>query len=113
MQKNTDQLQNAVCMLSIEVSELKKLLIANQESRPGKDDEFLTISQAAILLNLTVPTMYGKVSRGELPVMKRGKRLYFSREQLTNYIKDGKKKSSAEIDAEANAYLSNKKSAAL
>lgn len=72
-------------------------------------EQLLTIQQASELLNLTVPTMYSKVSKGELPVMKRGKRLYFFRAELMDYIKEGRKKSNAEIEAEAEAYLSNKK----
>lgn len=113
MRTNSDQLQRAVLMLSYEIKEIKQLLIANQGNQPEKHSVFLTISDAAIFLNLTVPTIYSKVSRGELPVMKRGKRLYFSREDLMQYIKEGKKKSTSEVEAEANAYLSNKKSAAL
>ena len=72
-------------------------------------EQFLTIQEAAEFLSLTVPTMYSKVSKSELPVMKRGKRLYFSRTELLNYIKDGRKKSNAEIEQEAEAYLLNNK----
>ena len=72
-------------------------------------EQLLTIQEAAEFLSLTVPTMYSKVSKGELPVMKRGKRLYFSRTELLEYLKGGRKKSNAEIEAEAKAYLSNNK----
>lgn len=65
----------------------------------------LSISEAADFLNLSVPTLYSKVSRGELPVMKRGKRLYFSLPELVDYLKAGRKKSNAEIEAEADQYL--------
>ena len=75
------------------------------------EDVIMTIQQAAEFLSLTVPTMYSKVSKGELPFMKRGKRLYFSRTELMEYIKEGRKKSNAEIEAEAKAYLSNNKKA--
>ena len=68
-------------------------------------EQFLTIQEAAEFLCLTVPTIYSKVSKGELPVMKRSKRLYFSRTELMVYLKQGRKKSNAEIDAEAEAYL--------
>ena len=37
------------------------------------------------------------------------KRLYFSRTELLEYLKDGRKKSNAEIEQEAKAYLSNNK----
>jgi hypothetical protein len=39
--------------------------------------------------------------------MKRSKRLYFSSIELLQYLKEGRKKSNAELDAEAEAYLSN------
>ena len=76
---------------------------------PGTpQDRLFTIQQAAEFLGLTVPTMYTKVSKSELPVMKRGKRLYFSRSELLDYLKTGRKKSNAEIEAEAAKYLQNK-----
>ncbi len=74
-----------------------------------QQEQLLTIQEAAIFLSLTVPTMYSKVSKGELPVMKQGKRLYFSRTELMEYIKEGRKKTNAEIDHEAKAYLLSKK----
>ena len=72
-------------------------------------EQFLTVQETAIYLNLTVPTIYSKVSKGELPVMKRGKRLYFSRTELMEYIKEGRKKSNLEIELEAENYLSKNK----
>lgn len=99
------------------LSNIENLILAlkHPHPQPANDPEaLLTIQQAANLLNLTVPTMYSKVSKGELPVMKRSKRLYFSRTELLEYLKAGKKKTFAEIEAEAETYLSNnKKSAAL
>ena len=87
--------------------------VKNEQQPTQPQEELLTIQQASELLNLSVPTLYSKVSKGELPVMKRSKRLYFSRTELIEYLKAGKRKSSAEIEAEADAYLSNKKSAEL
>ena len=81
-----------------------------QTSEPtGLPEQLLTIQEAAEFLSLTVPTMYSKCSKGELPVMKRSKRLYFSRTELLDYLKDGRKKSNAEIEQEAKAYLLNNK----
>ena len=71
-------------------------------------DQLLTIQQAAEFLNLTVPTIYSKVSKRDLPVMKRSKRLYFSRTQLMEYVKEGRKKSNAEIEQETDQYFINK-----
>ena len=61
-----------------------------QEVEPTEPPEqFLTVQEAAQFLNLTVPTIYSKVSKGELPVMKRSKRLYFSSTELMEYLKEG------------------------
>ncbi len=105
-----DKLTEAVTMLTKEVGELKRLLIEKQEQTPtDQPEQLLTIQEAAEFLRLSVPTLYSKVSKGELPVMKRGKRLYFSRAELLEYVKAGRKKSNAEIEQEAKAYLLNNK----
>ena len=85
------------------------ILKAVQNNNPTTEqpEQLLTIQEAAKFLNLTVPTIYSKVSKRELPVMKRGKRLYFSSTELMEYLKEGRKKSNAEIEQEAKAYLSN------
>ena len=76
-------------------------------------DQLVPIQVAAEILHLKVPTVYSKHSKGELPgVCKRGKRLYFSRQALIEWIKEGQTKSNAEIEQEAEAYLSNKKGGA-
>lgn len=105
-----DQLPTAVNQLSEKLENIERLLIEKQ-ARPltEQSEKLLTINEAAQFLNLTVPTIYSKVSKGELPVMKRSKRLYFSSIQLMEYIKEGSVKSNAEIEKAANEYLNNKK----
>jgi excisionase family DNA binding protein len=105
-----DQLPQAVTMLTKEVSELKRLLIKRQEQRPTEQPEKLyTVQEAAEFLNLSVPTIYSKVSRNELPFMKRSKRLYFSNIELLKYLKEGRRRTQAELKAEAEAYCQTKK----
>lgn len=109
-----EQLPNAVILLTKEISELKALLLRNiEQPNLQPKDKLLTIQEASELLTLSVPTIYSKVSKGEIPVMKRSKRLYFSQSELIDFVKAGRKKTNAEIEAEAEAYLSNKKSAEL
>ena len=81
------------------------------QSNPSKElpETPIPIKEAAQFLNLTVPTMYSKVSKGEVPVTKRGKRLYFFRSELLKYLKEGRKKTNAEIEAEVDVYLSKSK----
>jgi excisionase family DNA binding protein len=92
-------------LLRKELSELTKLVINLNSQTLPTPEALLTIQQASEFLNLSVPTIYSKVSKGELPVMKQGKRLYFSSIELMQFIKDGKKKTYAEIEAEAVNYL--------
>ncbi|MCH8535541.1 MAG: helix-turn-helix domain-containing protein [Flavobacteriaceae bacterium] len=105
-----NDLPTAVKRLTNEVSELKSLLLRKQESTPTNEAEkLLTIKEASEFLKLSVPTLYSKVSKNELPYMKQGKRLYFSSIELMEYIKEGRSKTSSEIEAEADTYLSNKR----
>ena len=89
VQLDSEQLSNLI------QSSVRKVL---KETPPqtveptDQPEQLLTIQQAAEFLSLTVPTLYSKTSKGELPFMKRGKRLYFSRTELLEYIKEGRKK---------------------
>ena len=73
-----------------------------------KQERLLTIQEAAQFLNLSVPTIYSKVSKRELPYMKRSKRLYFSNVELVKYLKEGKRKSYKEVEQQAETYIKNK-----
>ena len=72
-------------------------------------DDLLTIKEASDFLSLKVPTLYSLISRGDLPVMKKNGRCYFSKAELMDYLKSGRKKTNAELSAEAEAYNRNKK----
>lgn len=101
-----DQLPQSVAVLIKEVSELKHLLLLNgNKQSEALTEKLLNVQQAADFLNLSVPTVYSKVSRGELPVMKRGKKLHFSNTELIQYLKAGRKLTNSEIETEAENYL--------
>jgi len=89
---------------------ISKVLNSNKPtpSQPATD-ELLTISQVAEFLSLSVPTIYGLVSKAAIPCMKKGKRLYFSKDEISNWIKAGRKKTLAELNSEADAYLLSQK----
>ena len=102
-----DQLPKAVFQLYEKLSTIENLLL--NTSNPTETDQLLTIQQAGELIKLTVPTIYGYVSRNEIPFSKKGKRLYFSKQELTDWIKQGRKKTIAEISAEAHTYVKRKR----
>jgi excisionase family DNA binding protein len=104
-----NELPKAVTQLFDKLENIERLLIAKSEEHQPEADQLLTIQQAAELITLSVPTIYGLVSRSEIPVSKKGKRLYFSRQELTDWIKSGRKKTLSEISAEATQHLSKKR----
>jgi len=88
-----------------------ELFFADRGTLPGvtgTEEDILSIQQAADFLKLTVPTLYTLNSKGEIPSCKRGKRLYFSKADLVNWVKVGRRKTVSEIDAEAGSYLIKK-----
>ena len=87
--------------------ELKSYFMANPLNTKGSipTDDFINIDQAAEFLRITKATIYSKVSRRELPSMKRGKRLFFSKEDLKGYLRKGRRKTNDEIEQEAHTYL--------
>ena len=101
-----EQLPKAVFQLYEKLNNIENLLL-NKTNQP-ESDQLLTIQEAGELIKLSVPTLYGYVSRNEIPFSKKGKRLYFSKQELTDWIKTGRKKTIAEINSEANTYLKKK-----
>tara|TARA_Y100000385_G_C12724810_1_gene480213 strand:- start:105 stop:446 length:342 start_codon:yes stop_codon:yes gene_type:complete len=91
---------------------LLEIKLPPKEVEPNETPEqFITIQEAAQFLKLTVPTLYSKVSRRELPVMKRGNRLYFSKYELIDYLKQGRKKSNFEIEQAAQNHINRNQDA--
>jgi excisionase family DNA binding protein len=103
-----EQLPNAVCQLQDKLDSIERLLLNKSNEPHPETEQLLTIREAAEFLNKKVPTIYGLVQRAEIPVCKRGNRLYFSKHELTDWIKAGRKKTLAETDREADAYLNKK-----
>jgi excisionase family DNA binding protein len=69
------------------------------------DSELLTITQAGKVINLTVPTIYSLVSKKLIPYNKKGKRLYFLKSELLDWVKSGRKKTIAECEANPETHL--------
>ena len=66
-----------------------------------REDEIGGIELAIELTGLAKPTIYGLVSERKIPHSKRGKKLYFSRQELLIWLTNGKRKTRDEIAAEA------------
>lgn len=53
-------------------------------------EDIIDVKLAAKLIGLTIPTMYSKVSRFEIPTMSRGRPLLFSRKELISWLENGR-----------------------
>ena len=77
------------------------------------DIHYLTINEAAEYISLSLPTIYGMTSRKEIPHIKKGKRLYFIKKDLNEFLENGRNKTKYEIFDNAtksiNSFLSKTK----
>lgn len=91
-----DQIPKLMGKLLDKMDHIESLL---KSIRPGQkaEDQLFSIGEAAQFLNLSVATLYSKVSRNEIPVFKKGKRLYFSKSELTAWIETGKMLTNEEL----------------
>ena len=108
IQLNSEQLSDLVqSSVRMALKETKtQSLMTSQNAIPQR---LMNIKEAAKFLNVAIQTLYTKVSKNEIPHMKRGKRLYFDGQELMQYLREGKKKTVSEIEAEAEAFLMSQK----
>lgn len=104
-----ETLPEAVTNLQETVKNIERLLLVKSKENEPQAEELLTVQGAAKFLSLSVPTIYGLIHKGEIPVMKRSKRCYFSKTELINYLKQGRKKTVLEIAIETDEFLAKKK----
>lgn len=63
-----------------------------------KADKLLSIQEAAIFLNLAQQTLYGFTSNRTIPFIKKGKKLYFRKSDLEQWLTDGRKATVKELE---------------
>lgn len=68
---------------------------------PDDENRPINVKDAAKYLDLETATLYSKISRGQIPYFKRDKRVYFTKKLLNDYLAQGRKKSSVELEEEA------------
>jgi excisionase family DNA binding protein len=91
----------------------EKVISLQQSNHPQKEEtnenEFLTIIQASELLNLAKPTIYGLTHQSKIPFIKKGKKLYFKKSDLFEWLNAGRRLTRSEIEQEADDYLRRNK----
>lgn len=115
MAENDNSVDKYFLMLPVNKDELKRLLeesirkILNENISVSEEttrkDVILNVKEASELLNLAKQTIYGLTSRNQIPFFKRGKKLYFKKQELLKWIEEGRAKTTTETNKEADEYL--------
>ncbi|EMR04685.1 helix-turn-helix domain-containing protein [Cesiribacter andamanensis] len=103
--------------LGFTAAELEKLIFHSVEKAvqyqfskhaPTKT-EFLSVKAAAAYLQLSVSTVYAKTAASELPHMKRGNKLYFEKDQLDAWLREGRQQTRQDAMEQAANYTYKRK----
>ena len=97
-----DSLPETVIRLEEKIDKLTAYIQSLEGRKSEPVDRKFTVQETADYLDLAPATVYTKFHRGELPGNKVGGRVYFFESDLRDYIRAGRRKTNAEIWAEAN-----------
>lgn len=75
------------------------------ESIHKGEEKPLNIEEIASLINVSKQHVYFLTSKKQIPHVKKGKRLYFYKSEILQWLKEGEQKTDKEIDDMANEYL--------
>jgi hypothetical protein len=107
---------NDLIITSLKKDELKSLIEESirtvlsekpEKSSSSDANNFLNVEEASVFLNLAKATLYSLSSTSKIPVIKKGKRLYFSKQSLIDWLNLGRRKTVDEIQLESEQYLIN------
>ncbi len=109
-----EQLPQAVSQLIDEVKEVKDLL-RNTNNADEPTDRWFNLQELCDYLpdHPARQTVYGWISRRAIPYHKKGKKLQFLLSEINAWLKTDKRKTNAEIFAEALRFANSKKGSLL
>jgi excisionase family DNA binding protein len=105
-----ETLPKAFTHLTNEVSEIKRLLLEKSNEQSTEKDRWFDLNELCNYIpdKPSKATAYGWVSSGLIPFHKGGKKLRFLKSEIDNWLKQDRKKTVSEIEAEAETYLKKK-----
>ena len=103
-----EQTQQDVAEVKKDFKELLVFLQIMVENQSQEDDP-KSIEEIVKLTGYTKPTIYGYCQKNKIPHHKRNGRLFFLKSEIINWIKEGKQKTTLEIEADVDNLLSRKK----
>lgn len=105
-----DDVPKAVAHLINKVDKIETLLTA-QQPQAQEGDQWFNLND---LCNYhpdhpAKPTVYAWIGQRSIPYYKKGKKLMFLKSEIDNWLKEGRRKTAAEIQAEAEQFVNNRK----
>ena len=102
---------NREALTQIVQSAVREALAEYNSKTPPMEQpqDLLTAEDAAVFLNIKLSTLYFKTHMKEIPFMKKGKKIYFSRKELTQWIAEGRQYTKAEAARYADQKLTQLK----
>ena len=94
-------LPSAVAHLNNQVEELKELILRKESVSIPQKKTPIDIEKACEIIGKAKPTVYTLVRTRQIPCYKSGKKLYFFEDELLEWIRNGRRKTMVEIEAEA------------
>ncbi|MCX6258635.1 MAG: helix-turn-helix domain-containing protein [Bacteroidia bacterium] len=73
-----------------------------------KETDYVDLDEACKILMKSKATVYGMTSTQKIPFYKRGKKLYFKKEELLHWLGQGRRKTVDEIRQGADDFLARK-----
>lgn len=95
-----DKLPAAVQEVNLRLKRIESILCENAQTSPVETDKRMNVQETAKYLDCAVATIYGLVFRRLIPHEKKGKRLYFHKAELNEWLKKGKRLTIEEIRSE-------------
>ncbi len=115
MQITLETLPQAFAMFVDDTNEKFRLLLEKSAHTQTKSCQWFDINQLCDYLphHPAKATIYGLVHRGEIPNMKQGKKLIFSKDAIDTWLESHRRKTKAELQEEttstADSFLVSKK----
>lgn len=105
MELKFEDLPRAATMILEKLERIENLLLGNSEKPIIHSDKPLTITEAAEFLGVSKSTMYKFSCSHLIPHFKPGKKVYFLKKDLIDYVMQHRIKSMKEIEVEAENYI--------
>jgi predicted DNA-binding transcriptional regulator AlpA len=106
---NHSNFPQAISFIIGEVAEIKSLILKNRIPPEKEMKEFISLKDVCQLTGYSAPSIYRFIGQNSIPYFKKNGRLFFETAAIIAWLKEGKRKSTAEVEVSADTRLLNYK----